>query len=181
VTVVETFSLSISTFGGRGEVKTARTVCYEIMRDFLRALRQFNAREFRVLASVPVIDIFLDERIARARDAHSFSSSPLPSSTSPCRTSVLPAARLLGMNELEKESGPIGKTISLKPEASHSRERYDIVLIRSAGGPKSRRRGPSATRSCATSRARPRERARSPTPDIKALRRFGRSANPSGD
>ena len=47
--------------GGRGEVKTARTVCYEILRELLREARQFNAREFRVLGSVSVIDIFLDE------------------------------------------------------------------------------------------------------------------------
>ena len=46
---------------GRGEVKTARTVCYEILRELLREARQFNAREFRVLASPLVIDLFLDE------------------------------------------------------------------------------------------------------------------------
>ena len=49
------------TCGGRGEVKTARTVCYEILRVLLREARLFNAREFRVLGSVSVIDIFLDE------------------------------------------------------------------------------------------------------------------------
>ena len=49
------------TCGGRGEVKTARTVCYEILRELLREARQFNAREFRVLGSVLVIDVFLDE------------------------------------------------------------------------------------------------------------------------
>ena len=49
------------TCSGRGEVKTARTVCYEILRELLREARQFNARELRVLASVQVIDVFLDE------------------------------------------------------------------------------------------------------------------------
>ena len=49
------------TCGGRGEVKTARTVCYEIMRELLRESRQFDAREFRILASQFVIDMFLDE------------------------------------------------------------------------------------------------------------------------
>jgi ribonuclease G len=49
------------TCGGRGEVKTARTVCYEILRELLREARQFNAREYRVLGSVSVIDVFLDE------------------------------------------------------------------------------------------------------------------------
>jgi ribonuclease G len=47
---------------GRGEVKTARTVCYEILRELLREARQFNAREFRILGQrQSVIDIFLDE------------------------------------------------------------------------------------------------------------------------
>jgi ribonuclease G len=49
------------TCGGRGEVKTARTVCYEILRELLREARQFNAREMRVLASPVVIDLFLDD------------------------------------------------------------------------------------------------------------------------
>ncbi|HXX11453.1 MAG TPA: ribonuclease G [Burkholderiales bacterium] len=46
---------------GRGEVKTAQTVCYEILREILREARQFDAREFRLLASQNVIDLFLDE------------------------------------------------------------------------------------------------------------------------
>ena len=49
------------TCSGRGEVKTARTVCYEILRELLREARQFNAKEFRVLAAPNVIDLFLDE------------------------------------------------------------------------------------------------------------------------
>ena len=47
--------------GGRGELKTAQTVCYEILRELLRESRQFNAREYRILASQKVIDLFLDE------------------------------------------------------------------------------------------------------------------------
>ena len=46
---------------GRGEIKTAQTVCYEILREILREARQFDAREFRILASQAVIDLFLDE------------------------------------------------------------------------------------------------------------------------
>ena len=50
------------TCGGRGEVKTAFTVCYEILREILREARAFNeAREFRILASQTVIDRFLEE------------------------------------------------------------------------------------------------------------------------
>jgi len=46
---------------GRGELKTARTICYEILREVTREARQFNPREFRILASQAVIDMFLEE------------------------------------------------------------------------------------------------------------------------
>ncbi len=46
---------------GRGELKTAQTVCYKILRELLREARQFNAREYRILGSQHVIDMFLDE------------------------------------------------------------------------------------------------------------------------
>jgi ribonuclease G len=43
-------------------VKTARTACYEILREILREARQFReAREFRILGSQPVVDMFLEE------------------------------------------------------------------------------------------------------------------------
>jgi ribonuclease G len=46
---------------GRGQVKTARTICYEILRELLREAKQFNPREFRILASQLVVDMFLEE------------------------------------------------------------------------------------------------------------------------
>lgn len=46
---------------GRGEYKTAQTICYEIMRELLRESKQFNAKAFKVIASVSVIDMLLDE------------------------------------------------------------------------------------------------------------------------
>lgn len=52
---------SCMTCGGRGVVKTARTVCYEILREILREARQFNASEFRILGAQSVIDLFLEE------------------------------------------------------------------------------------------------------------------------
>ncbi len=50
-----------STCQGRGEVKTAQTVCYEILREIVREARQYDAKEFRILAHQKVIDLFLDE------------------------------------------------------------------------------------------------------------------------
>jgi ribonuclease G len=49
------------TCSGRGEVKTAQTVCYEVLRELLREARQFDAREFRLLASPAVVDLLADE------------------------------------------------------------------------------------------------------------------------
>ena len=50
-----------ATCGGKGDTKTARTVAYGIMREIQREARQFNPREFRILASQSVIDLFLEE------------------------------------------------------------------------------------------------------------------------
>ena len=49
------------TCAGRGELKTARTICYEILREITRESKQFNPREFRILAAQGVIDMFLEE------------------------------------------------------------------------------------------------------------------------
>ena len=47
---------------GRGSLKTPRTVCYEILREVVREWRAFSeTREFRVLASQQVVDLFLEE------------------------------------------------------------------------------------------------------------------------
>ena len=49
------------TCAGTHELKTARTICYEILREIRREATQFNPREFRILASQAVIDLFLEE------------------------------------------------------------------------------------------------------------------------
>lgn len=51
--------------GGRGELKTVRTVCYEIMREIVRLSRQYQeTKEFRIVASEVVIDMLLEEESA---------------------------------------------------------------------------------------------------------------------
>ena len=52
------------TCAGRGEVRTAHTVCYDILREIVRESRTFNAREFRVIAAQPVIDLLLEDESA---------------------------------------------------------------------------------------------------------------------
>ncbi len=62
---------------GRGEVKTAQTVCYEILREIVREARQYNAREYRILASQPVIDLFLDEESQSLAQLSDFIGKPV--------------------------------------------------------------------------------------------------------
>jgi len=61
----------------RGHVKTARTLCYEILREILRESRQFNPKEFRILASQAVIDLFLDEESAHLATLCDFIGKPV--------------------------------------------------------------------------------------------------------
>ncbi len=65
------------TCGGRGEIKTAHTVCYEILRELLREARAFQAREFRVLASQAVIDLFQEEESASLGMLSDFIGKPI--------------------------------------------------------------------------------------------------------
>jgi ribonuclease G len=57
---------------GRGSVKTRETTCYEIFREILRQSRQFEARQFLVMASQGVIDMLLDEESNSLADLESF-------------------------------------------------------------------------------------------------------------
>jgi ribonuclease G len=62
---------------GRGEVKTAQTVCYEILREILREARQFNAREYRIIGSQQVIDLFLEEESQALAMLSDFIAKPI--------------------------------------------------------------------------------------------------------
>ncbi|MBS1154216.1 MAG: ribonuclease [Proteobacteria bacterium] len=61
----------------RGEIKTAQTVCYEILREILREARQFNAREYRILAAQNVIDMLLDEESTSLAELADFIGKPI--------------------------------------------------------------------------------------------------------
>jgi ribonuclease G len=53
---------------GRGVQKTPVTICYQIFRQILREVRQYDAQACRVLASNVVIDLLLDEEAGRLSD-----------------------------------------------------------------------------------------------------------------
>ncbi|HSA90458.1 MAG TPA: ribonuclease G [Burkholderiales bacterium] len=65
------------TCGGRGEVRTAHTVCYDILREIVREARAFNAREFRVIAAQPVIDLLLEDESASLAMLQDFIGRPV--------------------------------------------------------------------------------------------------------
>ncbi len=62
---------------GRGALKTAQTVCYEVLRELVREARQFDAREFRILAAQQVIDMFLDEESQNLAMLSDFIGKPI--------------------------------------------------------------------------------------------------------
>jgi ribonuclease G len=62
---------------GKGSVKTARTVTYDILREILREARQFNPREFRIIASPHVIDVLLDEESQHLAGLSDFIGKPI--------------------------------------------------------------------------------------------------------
>ena len=62
---------------GKGSVKTARSVAYDILREILREARQFNPREFRVVASPLVIELFLDEESQHLAGLSDFIGKPI--------------------------------------------------------------------------------------------------------
>ncbi len=57
---------------GRGIVKTAETVCYEIFREILRQFRAYEVNAFLVIASQAVVDRLLDEESANVADLENF-------------------------------------------------------------------------------------------------------------
>jgi ribonuclease G len=62
---------------GKGIVKTARSVCYDVLREILREARQFNPREFRVVASPKVVELFLDEESQHLAGLSDFIGKPI--------------------------------------------------------------------------------------------------------
>ncbi len=62
---------------GKGIVKTPRSVAYDILREILREARQFNPREFRVVASPKVIELFLDEESQHLASLSEFIGKPV--------------------------------------------------------------------------------------------------------
>ncbi|RZL67784.1 MAG: ribonuclease G [Variovorax sp.] len=68
---------------GQGIVKTARSVAYDVMREILREARQFTPREFRIVSSPQVIELFLDEESQHLAGLSDFIGKPISLQSEP--------------------------------------------------------------------------------------------------
>ena len=62
---------------GRGFLKTAETVCYEVFREILRVNRAYEAESYLVMASQSVVDRLLDEESDNVADLETFISKTI--------------------------------------------------------------------------------------------------------
>lgn len=62
---------------GRGTMKTAETICYEITREIIRQVRQFDVSSLTVVASTEVTDLLLDEQSGDLAELEEFIGVPI--------------------------------------------------------------------------------------------------------
>ncbi len=74
------------TCDGRASIKTAETVCYEIFREILREVRQFDANKLLVVASQRVVDMLLDDESASVAELEAFIGRPISFQVEPLYT-----------------------------------------------------------------------------------------------
>ena len=74
------------TCSGRGSIKTAETICYEIFREILREVRQFDAKKLQVVAAQSVVDKLLDDESASVAELESFIGRPITFQVEPLYT-----------------------------------------------------------------------------------------------
>ena len=65
------------TCGNRGTIKTAQTICYEILRELHRSAKAYEAEKYLVLASQEVVDRMLDEEAAHVAEVESLIGKPV--------------------------------------------------------------------------------------------------------
>ena len=74
------------TCAGRGSIKSAESVCYEIFREILREARQFDAQKLLVVASQTVVDLLLDEESQGVVELEEFIGVPIRFQVEPAYT-----------------------------------------------------------------------------------------------
>lgn len=65
------------TCDGKGQVNTARSICYDILREVLRQARQFQPQEFRVVASPLIVEMLRGEESQHLAALSEFIAKPI--------------------------------------------------------------------------------------------------------
>lgn len=73
----QTLCSECPTCSGRGLLRTAETVCYEISREIIRQVRQFDVKSLTVVAAPDVVELFLDEQSDYFAELESFVEKPI--------------------------------------------------------------------------------------------------------
>jgi ribonuclease G len=71
---------------GRGSIKSAETVCYEIFREILREAREYDSQQFLLMVSRSVGDLLIDEEFNNLRRLEQFISRPIKFQVDPYYT-----------------------------------------------------------------------------------------------
>lgn len=73
----QTLCSECPTCSGRGLLRTSETVCYDISREIIRQVRQFDVKSLTVVAAPEVVDMFLDELSHNYAELESFVEVPI--------------------------------------------------------------------------------------------------------
>ncbi|PCI73141.1 MAG: ribonuclease E/G [Gammaproteobacteria bacterium] len=74
------------TCDSRGTIKTAQTICYEILRELHRSAMAYDAKKYLVLASQEVVDRMLDEETTHIAELESMINKPVRFQAEPLYT-----------------------------------------------------------------------------------------------
>ena len=77
---------SCPTCNARGSIKSAETVCYEIFREILREVRQFEAKKLLIVASQVVVEMLLDDESTSVAELEEFIGRPIGFQVEPLYT-----------------------------------------------------------------------------------------------
>lgn len=67
-------------------MKTAETVCFEIFREILREVRQFDGNKLLVIATQAIVDRLMDEESANMVELEEFIGRPISLQVEPLYT-----------------------------------------------------------------------------------------------
>jgi len=77
---------SCPTCDSRGSIKTAQTICYEILRELHRSAMAYEAKKYLVLASQEVVDRMLDEETNHLAELELMTNKPVRFQAEPLYT-----------------------------------------------------------------------------------------------